>query len=141
MSVMRTLSSAGLVLAAFMATSAHAFEVEILDPIVVASIDIAQQRMRVTVNGEETHTWRVSTGTRRHRTPTGTFRPYRTHRRWYSRKYHGAPIPYAIFFHGGDARQSRDALLARSQPDRDAVIEFLKSLQIVENLPGPPVAI
>ena len=47
----------------------------------------------------------------------------------------------AIFFHGGDARASRDAFLARPQSDQDAVIEFLKSLRVVEDLPGPSVRI
>jgi len=42
----------------------------------------------------------------------------------------------AIFFHGGDARESRDAFLSRPQADQDAVIEFLKSLQVVESVPG-----
>jgi hypothetical protein len=37
----------------------------------------------------------------------------------------------AIYYHGGEARQSRDAFLARSANDQAAVIEFLKSLQIV----------
>ncbi len=113
---MRTLSLAGLALAAFTASSARALEVEILDPIVVASIDISTQRMQVTVNGEPTYTWRVSTGTRRYRTPTGTFHPYRMHRRWYSRKYHGAPMPYAIFFHGGYAVHGTGAIGRLGRP-------------------------
>jgi cytochrome c peroxidase len=38
----------------------------------------------------------------------------------------------AIFYHGGESRESRDAFLALSQDEQDKVIEFLKSLQIVE---------
>ena len=34
-------------------------------------------------------------------------------------------------FHGGEARQSRDASFALSKTDQAAVIEFLKTLQAV----------
>ncbi len=37
----------------------------------------------------------------------------------------------AIYHHGGDARAQRDAYFALPQDDRDAVIEFLKSLVVV----------
>ncbi len=37
----------------------------------------------------------------------------------------------AIFFHGGAARASRDAFMALPQRDKDALIEFLKSLQVL----------
>lgn len=43
----------------------------------------------------------------------------------------------AIEFHGGEARASRDAFLALTQEDRDKVIAFLKSMQILpEDAPG-----
>lgn len=37
----------------------------------------------------------------------------------------------AIHFHGGDARSRRDAYFALPRDDRDAVIEFLKTLVVV----------
>jgi len=37
----------------------------------------------------------------------------------------------AIHFHGGEGRAARDAFFAQSEPDRAAVIEFLKTLQIL----------
>lgn len=37
----------------------------------------------------------------------------------------------AIWFHGGEARATRDAFLALPQADQDAVIEFLKAQQVV----------
>jgi len=37
----------------------------------------------------------------------------------------------AIHFHGGEARQSRDAFFALSPDDRGAIIEFLKTLQVL----------
>lgn len=45
----------------------------------------------------------------------------------------------AIWFHGGEARASRDAFFALPQADRDAVIEFLRSLQVLP--PGSPPVI
>ena len=37
----------------------------------------------------------------------------------------------AIYYHGGEARATRDAFFARPKFDQDCVIEFLKSLQVV----------
>ena len=37
----------------------------------------------------------------------------------------------AIHFHGGEARSARDAFFAQSEADRGAVIEFLRTLQIL----------
>ncbi len=41
----------------------------------------------------------------------------------------------AIHFHGGDARDSRDAFFALPQEDQDAIIEFLKTLQVLPEGP------
>lgn len=70
---------------------------------VVARIDISTQTMRVTVNGRQAYTWRVSTGRGRYRTPTGSYHPWLLKRRHYSSKYNGSPMPYSIFFRGGYA--------------------------------------
>lgn len=67
------------------------------------SIDISSQRMKVYVNGRLRHVWRVSTGRRGYATPTGSFRPTRLERKWYSRKYNWSPMPHSIFFIGGVA--------------------------------------
>lgn len=40
-----------------------------------------------------------------------------------------------IYFHGGEARGARDAYLALPQADQAAVIEFLKTLQILPEVP------
>ncbi len=37
----------------------------------------------------------------------------------------------AIYFHGGDARAERDAFFSLSQASQDAIIEFLKTLQVL----------
>jgi lipoprotein-anchoring transpeptidase ErfK/SrfK len=70
---------------------------------VEARIDIGHQRMRVYVDGEEAYSWPVSTGRPGYATPPGDFKPDRMHARYFSRKYHNAPMPYAVFFNGGVA--------------------------------------
>ena len=69
----------------------------------VVTISKSQQRLAVTVDGVELHRWPVSTGRRGLDTPSGTFRPIRFERKWYSRKYDMSPMPYSVFFHGGYA--------------------------------------
>jgi L,D-transpeptidase catalytic domain len=69
----------------------------------LVSISKSQQRLAVTVDGAETYRWPVSTGTRGHETPSGSFRPIRLERHWYSRQYELTPMPWAMFFHRGYA--------------------------------------
>lgn len=46
---------------------------------------------------------RVATGSARHPTRVGTFHVFRKNRMWYSTVYNHTPMPYSVFFHGGDA--------------------------------------
>ncbi|MFY0615125.1 MAG: L,D-transpeptidase [Hyphomicrobiaceae bacterium] len=85
------------VFVALMLTSTQAFAS------IRVSIDISSQRMHVFVNGALRHSWKVSTGRGRYRTPTGSYRPQRMIRTYYSRKYNGSPMPHSIFFRGGYA--------------------------------------
>jgi lipoprotein-anchoring transpeptidase ErfK/SrfK len=73
------------------------------DARVVAKIDISDQTMRVFVDGQLRHSWPISSGRRGFETPTGTYRPQRLEREWYSRQYDDAPMPYSVFFSGGYA--------------------------------------
>lgn len=66
-------------------------------------VDISDQTMVVKVNGFTEYVWPVSTGRKGYRTPTGTFRPVRMYREYYSKKYDDAPMPYSIFYSGGFA--------------------------------------
>jgi lipoprotein-anchoring transpeptidase ErfK/SrfK len=66
-------------------------------------VDLSQQRMKVYVRGALRHVWRVSSGRRGYRTPTGRYRPTWMRRMHYSRKYNMAPMPHSIFFYGGYA--------------------------------------
>lgn len=70
---------------------------------VIARVDLSSQRMVVYVNGVPRYSWPVSTARRGYVTPTGSYRPQRLYRSYYSRKYYNSPMPYSIFFRGGYA--------------------------------------
>ena len=69
----------------------------------VAEIDLSAQSLTVVYKGEALATWKVSTGRAGFRTPTGTFRPQRMYRDYFSRQYDGAPMPNAVFYDRGYA--------------------------------------
>jgi len=83
---------------------------------VTARIDLSSQRMQVYSNGKLAYTWAVSTARRGYRTPTGTYRPQRMHKMWYSRKYHMSPMPHSIFFRGGYAIHGTNAVRSLGRP-------------------------
>jgi lipoprotein-anchoring transpeptidase ErfK/SrfK len=66
-------------------------------------VDKSSQTMTVAVDGWSQYRWPVSTAKRGYHTPTGSWRPKRLERSWYSRKYDNAPMPNSIFFLGGYA--------------------------------------
>ena len=70
---------------------------------VEARIDLSEQKIRVYKHGRLKYTWAISSGRNGYRTPTGSYRPTRMHKEYYSRKYNNAPMPYSIFFHRGYA--------------------------------------
>jgi lipoprotein-anchoring transpeptidase ErfK/SrfK len=70
---------------------------------VVVQIDKSSQRMTVSVDGASLYTWPVSTGRGGYGTPSGRFRPQMMMRRYFSKKYYGAPMPHSIFFYYGFA--------------------------------------
>lgn len=82
----------------------------------VASVDVATQTMTVKKHGQVIYTWKVSTARRGYITPTGEWRPYRMHRMWHSRKYDMAPMPYAVFYHGGYAVHGTTAVSRLGTP-------------------------
>jgi lipoprotein-anchoring transpeptidase ErfK/SrfK len=69
----------------------------------VIHIDKSTQQMSVEVDGSTRYVWAVSTGRAGYGTPSGTYRPQRMARSWFSRKYYNSPMPHSIFFHGGFA--------------------------------------
>jgi lipoprotein-anchoring transpeptidase ErfK/SrfK len=72
-------------------------------PTVVARIDLSDQTMSVYVDEKLTYTFRVSTGRKGYGTPTGRWNAEWLSPRHRSRKYDNAPMPWAVFFHGGYA--------------------------------------
>ena len=69
---------------------------------IVIAIDKSIQRMAVVVDGREQYLWKVSTGTGGG-PKSGSYRPQRLEKSWFSRKYGMSPMPHAIFFDEGYA--------------------------------------
>lgn len=70
---------------------------------VVARVDLSSQTMHVQVNGRSYARWKISSGRKGFRTPTGSWRPKWTTRMHYSRKYDYSPMPYSVFYNRGYA--------------------------------------
>lgn len=83
---------------------------------VQVKIDISSQKMYVSVNGVRRHSWAVSTARRGYRTPLGTFKPTRMHRRYFSKKYYNSPMPHSIFFYGGYAIHGTNSIKRLGHP-------------------------
>jgi lipoprotein-anchoring transpeptidase ErfK/SrfK len=70
---------------------------------VLVAIDKSTQQLSGSVDGVPRYRWVVSTGRAGYGTPSGTYRPQRLERTWFSKEYYNSPMPYSIFFHGGYA--------------------------------------
>ncbi len=98
---------------------------------VLVTIDKERQRMSVRVDGQEKHVWAVSTGVGGG-PHSGSYRPQRLERKWNSRKYNWAPMPYSIFFDGNYAIHGTDKIsrlgtraskgCVRLHPDHAAIL-------------------
>ena len=88
-------------------------------PSVTATVSLSRQI--VVVNAVDkaglarTFMWKVSTGKGGYRTPTGSWKPTWLSRDHWSKKY-DAPMPFAVFFHGGYAIHATDAVARLGQP-------------------------
>ncbi|MCI2399404.1 L,D-transpeptidase [uncultured Aliiroseovarius sp.] len=69
----------------------------------VARVDISDQTMAVSLDGDALHIWPVSTARPGKFTPVGTFHPQSLRRMHYSSLYNNAPMPWSIFFYGNFA--------------------------------------
>ena len=76
---------------------------------IVVRVDKSAQRMHVLVDGDVRHTFIVSTGLAGG-PPMGSFNPQRLERKWHSRLFNMAPMPYSIFFHGHFAIHGTNAV-------------------------------
>lgn len=70
---------------------------------ILVNISKTSQRMSVLVDGTARYNWLVSTGTKRHTTPNGVYKPEWLAKKWRSRQYKNAPMPHSIFFYRGYA--------------------------------------
>ena len=61
---------------------------------IVIAIDKSAQRMTVMLDGRARFYWPISTGLGGG-PPSGTFRPERLERMWYSRRYDWSPMPHS----------------------------------------------
>jgi lipoprotein-anchoring transpeptidase ErfK/SrfK len=77
--------------------------VERAAPKVVIRVDLSDQTMFVYVDEYLVHTFKVSTARGGYITPAGRYKAEWTAAHWRSRKYNMAPMPWAVFFHGGYA--------------------------------------
>ncbi len=85
-------------------------------PTLKVAINLTRQVMTVSSEGNVLHTWKISSGRRGYETPTGTYKPTWMARRWYSRQYRGAPMPYSVFFNGGIATHGTGAVGRLGRP-------------------------
>jgi hypothetical protein len=79
------------VLAALAMTSAARAELLI-------HVNKSQQKMTVTVDGEQRYVWPVSTGAQGYDTPSGSFKPFRMEKDHFSKEFDDAPMPNSVFF-------------------------------------------
>lgn len=79
-------------------------------------INLSTQQMAVREHGKTLYTWKISSGRAGYITPRGRFRPKWASKMWYSRKYDGAPMPYAVFFNGGIATHGTAAVSRLGRP-------------------------
>lgn len=98
------------VFALFLMVVALMFGAATAEAKVVAKINIAQQKMVVTVNGKVKHVWNVSTGRKGYVTPRGSYAPKHLAKKHYSKKYYNSPMPYSVFFRGGYAVHGTSAV-------------------------------
>lgn len=106
---MRVLFTILAIFLSLMITPSYAARVE-------ARVDLSQQKMRVYHGGKLRYTWAISSGRNGYRTPTGRWGATRMHRKYYSKKYRGAPMPNSIFFYRGYAIHGTNSVSRLGRP-------------------------
>lgn len=79
-------------------------------------VSLAAQEMRVLLDGRVDAVWPVSTARRGKVTPKGSWSPDFLSRNHRSSLYGGAPMPFAIFFHGNFAIHGTTEIRRLGQP-------------------------
>ena len=83
---------------------------------VVAQVSITSQTMKVYHEGRLLYTWPVSTAKAGKITPPGTYAPEFLSRNHRSKRYNGAPMPFAIFYDGNYAIHGTDQIKRLGKP-------------------------
>ena len=83
---------------------------------IVARVDLSGQLMTVYVDNALVHTFPVSTGRGRYRTPTGRWNAAWLSPKHRSRKYNNAPMPWSVFFYNGYAVHGTTEIKSLGQP-------------------------
>ncbi len=76
---------------------------EVPGPLLVARIDLSDQRMTVYLGEKLMYVFPVSSGRKGYGTPPGRYQAEWLSPHHRSRKYNNAPMPWSVFFHGGYA--------------------------------------
>jgi len=96
---------------------------------IYAYVSISRQTMDVLVvrtdGTAEIHNWNVSTGRKGFATPTGNYKPTWLSRNHHSKKY-DAPMPFAVFFHGGYAVHATTDLKRLGRPASHGCVRLAK---------------
>ena len=71
------------------------FAVPVKAATLIARVDLAKQRMSVSVDGVQKYSWRVSTGLQGMQTPVGSYTPFALTPYYYSKKWKMA-LPYLV---------------------------------------------
>ncbi len=82
----------------------------------VARVNISTQTMTVSRYGEVLYRWDVSTARKGYVTPSGSWKPKRLHKMWYSKKYDNSPMPWSVFYNGGYAVHGTNAVRRLGRP-------------------------
>ena len=82
----------------------------------VARVNISTQTMTVSRYGEVLYRWNVSTARKGYVTPSGSWKPKRLHKMWYSKKYENSPMPWSVFYNGGYAVHGTNAVRQLGRP-------------------------
>jgi hypothetical protein len=93
----------GIQMASFAPPAPEAAQPEEPKTLLVARIDVSDQRMYVYLGEQLVDVFKVSTARKGYVTPRGRYRALWLSRFHRSRKYDWAPMPWSVFFNGGYA--------------------------------------
>ena len=87
-----------------------------ITPTLFVKVDLSTQSMKVIADGKLKHSWPISSGRGKYKTPNGVYKPTWRSRMHYSRQWDLAPMPYSLFFHNGYAIHGTKAVRALGRP-------------------------